>query len=113
MLLKINLKCRTKRGKLPMAPKFVPELEEIVEGLGVPGIAAIVLLPVLVPVVAGVGKPLAKAAIKGGIVLYEKGKGVIAEVGETLEDLVAEAKAELAETQSKEIAEIEAQAEAN
>lgn len=94
-----------------MAPKFVPELEEIVEGLGIPGIAAIVLLPVLVPVVAGVGKPLAKAAIKGGIVLYEKGKGVIAEVGETLEDIVAEAKAELAETQAKEIAEIETQAE--
>ena len=45
-----------------MAAKFVPELEEIVEGLGIPRIAAIVLLPVLVPVVAGVGKPLAKAA---------------------------------------------------
>lgn len=52
-----------------MAAKFVPKLEEIVEGLGIPGIAAIVLLPVLVPVVAGVGKPLAKAAIKGGIIL--------------------------------------------
>ncbi|MCA2643045.1 MULTISPECIES: hypothetical protein [unclassified Microcystis] len=49
-----------------MAAKFVPELEEIVEGLGIPRIAAIVLLPVLVPVVAGVGKPLAKAAIKDG-----------------------------------------------
>lgn len=94
-----------------MAAKFVPKLEEIVEGLGIPGIAAIVLLPVLVPVVAGVGKPLAKAAIKGGIILYEKGKGVIAEVGETLEDLVAEAKAELAETQESEVAEIETQAE--
>lgn len=94
-----------------MALKFVPELEEIVEGLGIPGIAAIVLLPVLVPVVAGVGKPLAKAAIKGGIILYEKGKGVIAEVGETLEDLVAEAKAELADTQESEVAEIETQAE--
>jgi hypothetical protein len=78
-------------------PKLVPEFEEIVEDLGVPGIAAIVLLPVLVPVMTGVGKPIAKAMIKGGIVLYEKGKGVIAEVGETIEDLVAEAKAELAE----------------
>ena len=79
---------------------FVPDIEDVVEDLGVPGIAAIVLLPVLVPVAAGqLGKPLAKATIKGGIVLYEKGKGVIAEVGETLEDIVAEAKAELAETQ--------------
>ena len=88
---------------------FMPDLEDVVEDLGVPGIAAIVLLPVLIPVAAGkVGKPLAKATIKGGIVLYEKGKGVIAEVGETLEDLVAEAKAELAETEADELAEAEA-----
>ena len=81
---------------------FMPDIEDVVEDLGVPGIAAIVLLPVLVPVAAGkIGKPLAKATIKGGIVLYEKGKGVIAEVGETLEDIVAEAKAELAESQTE------------
>ncbi len=81
---------------------FIPDVEDIVEDLGVPGIAAIVLLPVLVPVAAGkLGKPLAKATIKGGIVLYEKGKGVIAEVGETLEDVIAEAKAELAESQAE------------
>ena len=79
---------------------LMPDIEDIVEDLGVPGVAAVVLLPVLVPVAAGkLGKPLAKATIKGGIVLYEKGKGVIAEVGETLEDIIAEAKAELAETE--------------
>jgi hypothetical protein len=78
--------------------KLIPQVEDIVEDLGVPGIAAIVLLPVLIPVVAGkIGKPLAKATIKGGIVLYEKGKGVVAEVGESIEDIIAEAKAELAE----------------
>ncbi len=82
-----------------MAPKFIPDIENVVEDLGVPGIAAVVLLPVFIPVVTGVGKPIAKAAIKGGIVLYEKGKGVIAEVGESLEDIMAEAKAELAEEQ--------------
>ena len=88
---------------------FVPDIEDLAEDLGVPGIAAIVLLPVLVPVAAGkVGKPLAKATIKGGIVLYEKGKGVIAEVGETLEDIVAEAKAELAESEAEKLAEAEA-----
>ena len=86
-----------------MAAKFIPKIEDVVEDLGIPGIAAIVLLPVLVPVVAGVGKPLAKATIKGGIVLYEKGKGVIAEVGETLEDIVAEAKAELASAKAEEV----------
>ena len=89
---------------------FMPDIiEDLAEDLGVPGIAAIVLLPVLVPVAAGkVGKPLAKATIKGGIVLYEKGKGVIAEVGETFEDIVAEAKAELAESEAGELAEAEA-----
>ena len=81
------------------AKDLVPEFEEIVEGLGVPGIAAIVLMPILVPVAGKYVKPLAKAAVKGGIVLYEKGKGVIAEVGETLEDIIAEAKAELAESE--------------
>ena len=92
---------------------FMPDVEDIVEDLGIPGIAAIVMLPVLIPVAAGkVGKPLAKATIKGGIVLYEKGKGVIAEVGESLEDLIAEAKAELAEQSEQagagELAEAEA-----
>jgi hypothetical protein len=33
------------------AKDLVPEFEEIVEGLGVPGIAAIVLMPILVPVI--------------------------------------------------------------
>jgi hypothetical protein len=90
--------------------KFIPGLEDVVENIGVPGIAAIVVLPVLVPVVAGkVAKPLAKASIKGGIVLYEKGKGVIAQVGESIEDIIAEAKVELAESQAQEAtAEIEA-----
>lgn len=84
-----------------MSPKIIPDVENLVEDLGVPGIAAIVLLPVIVPVVAGVGKPIAKTAIKGGILLYEKGKGVIAEVGETFEDIMAEAKAELADQQAE------------
>jgi hypothetical protein len=84
-----------------MAAKFVPELEEVVEGLGVPGITAIVLLPVLVPVATGIGKPIAKAMVKGGIVLYEKGKGVVAEIGERFEDIVAEARAELGEERTE------------
>ncbi|BAU65907.1 MAG: hypothetical protein Kow0049_05600 [Stanieria sp.] len=73
------------------------KLEDLFEDLGVPGIAAIVLAPLLIPAVAKAGKPLAKAVIKGGIVAYEKSRGVIAETGEALEDLVAEVKAELAE----------------
>lgn len=83
--------------------KLVPQFEDLLEDLGVPGIAAIVLLPVIVPVVGKVAKPIAKAAVKGGIVLYEKGKGVVTEVGETLEDIIAEAKAELADDREQEL----------
>jgi hypothetical protein len=92
-----------------MSAKFIPHVEDLVEDLGVTGIAAIVLLPVLVPVAAGIGKPVAKTAIKGGILLYEKGKGVITEAGETLEDLLAEAKAELADAEAKKLEMAEAE----
>jgi len=61
------------------------------------GIGAAVLGPVIIPVLSGAAKPLVKAAIKSGILLYEKGKEVYAEMGEVVEDLVAEAKAEIAD----------------
>ena len=58
------------------------------------GIGAAVLAPAVLPVLAGVAKPLAKAAMKSGLILYNKGKEVVAEVGEVTEDLWAEAKTE-------------------
>ena len=60
------------------------------------GIGAALLLPAVVPIVTGIVKPLAKAVIKGGIVMYEKGKVITAEATEAIEDLTAEAKAEIA-----------------
>jgi hypothetical protein len=68
----------------------------VVTGLAI-GLGVAVLGPVLVPLVAGVAKPLAKAAIKGGLTLYEKGKETMAEAGEVIEDLIAESRSELAE----------------
>jgi hypothetical protein len=65
------------------------------------GIGATILAPVVMPVLAAVAKPLAKAAIKGGVLLYERGRETVAEVGEVVEDLVAEAKTEIAETQDE------------
>lgn len=80
---------------------MAPKITDFVEEAGAPGIiagiGAVLLAPVVIPVVAGVGKPLAKSLIKGGIVLFEKSKGAFAELGETWEDMVAEAKAELAD----------------
>jgi len=61
------------------------------------GIGALILAPVLLPVLAAATRPLIKAGMKGGIMLYEKGKEMIAETQELLEDLVAEVKAELSQ----------------
>jgi hypothetical protein len=63
------------------------------------GLAVAALTPVILPLLAGVAKPFARAAIKTGIIAYEKGREVVAEVGEVIEDLVAEARAELAEAE--------------
>ncbi|BAZ07303.1 DUF5132 domain-containing protein [Calothrix sp. NIES-3974] len=80
---------------------MAPKITDFVEDAGAPGIiagiGAVLLAPVLIPVVAKVGKPIAKSVVKGGIVLLEKSKGAFAEMGETWEDIVAEARAELAE----------------
>jgi hypothetical protein len=59
------------------------------------GIGVAVLAPVLLPIIAGAGRPLARAAIKTGIIMYEKGREAAAEVGEVFDDLVAEARAEI------------------
>lgn len=61
------------------------------------GAAAVLLAPIVLPVLAGVAKSLTKAGIKGGLILYEKGKIASEEMRETIEDLAAEAKAELSE----------------
>lgn len=64
------------------------------------GIGALILAPTVIPMVAAIVKPLAKAAIKSGLMLVEKGKEIAAETKEVLEDLAAEAKAELTAEQA-------------
>lgn len=59
------------------------------------GIGAVVLAPVVIPALTTLSRPLAKAAVKSSMILYEKGRETFAEVGEVIEDLVAEAKAEI------------------
>lgn len=62
------------------------------------GIGATVLatavIPVL-PVLAKVARPAARSAIKSGILLAERGREFMAEASEELEDILAEARAEL------------------
>lgn len=82
------------------------ELEDLVENLGLPGlglgIGAVILVPILGSALAKVGKPLAKTVVKTGIVTYQKTKGLLVEVAEGIEDIVAESRAELAETRTPE-----------
>jgi hypothetical protein len=58
------------------------------------GVGALMLAPTVIPAVGRVLRPAVKAAIKGGMVLYNE---TIAEIGEAASDLVAEARAELEE----------------
>jgi hypothetical protein len=62
------------------------------------GAAAVVATPIVLPLL----KPILKATLKSGVILYEKAKIAIAETGEVLADVAAEARAEvLAEAQKK------------
>ncbi len=72
----------------------------IVTGLAI-GVGTALFAPQVIPALAGVIKPIAKAAIKGSLILYEKSKEAVAEAGEMMEDIVAEVKAEMAESHNQ------------
>lgn len=57
-------------------------------------LAVTVLAPVLLPVVAAIGRPIAKSLLKGGLMLYERGREGVALAGESVEDMMAEIRAE-------------------
>ena len=59
------------------------------------GLGALLIAPVVIPSVGSVIKPLAKATIKSGIIFFQKGRELISEAAEALEDITAEVKAEL------------------
>jgi hypothetical protein len=59
------------------------------------GIGVAVLAPVAIAVLSGAARPATRAALKSGILLYEKGREKVAEFGEIIEDLTAEARAEM------------------
>jgi len=76
--------------------------DDIVEGFGsswvssvLVGIGVALVAPIVVPALAVGMRPLAKAVIKGGMMVYDKGAEVLAETGEQLSDLVAEARSDL------------------
>jgi len=63
-------------------------------------VAATVLAPVLIPAIKRGSRPFAKSLVKGGIMLYEKGREAVASAGEMVEDVVAEVRAEAQEKEA-------------
>jgi hypothetical protein len=61
------------------------------------GAGAAILAPIVMPLVGGLFKTVAKSVIKTGLIAYEGGKGGVAITATTFQDLTAEAKAELSE----------------
>jgi hypothetical protein len=60
------------------------------------GVGIVLLAPIVLPVIGSIVKPVVKAAIKGGLVAYEGLRVAVAEAKESLEDLTAEARSEIA-----------------
>ena len=73
---------------------FDKDARNLLIGVGV-GVGVSALFPALASIFKDAGRPLAKASIKTGITVFEKGREKAAHWGEVIEDLVAEAKAEL------------------
>jgi hypothetical protein len=63
-------------------------------------VAAALFSPVWMPLLARWSRPAAKAAIKGGVLAYMAGRERVAELGESMSDLLAEAQTELVAEQT-------------
>jgi hypothetical protein len=66
------------------------------------GGAILVAAPIVLPVLAGSLRPVAKKAVRGCLILSGRTKELVAEAKEQMNDLVAEAKAEGSATGSTE-----------
>jgi hypothetical protein len=68
------------------------------------GLGIAVAVPVAVAFLAPYLRPVLRSAVKGGVVAFEKGKEAVAQVGESMDDLVAEIRDELREEREAAIA---------
>ncbi len=64
-------------------------------GVVLVGVGVALIAPTVLPAVGAAIRPLAKSAIKGGVLLYDTVKESIAEAGEQVNDMVAEVRAEM------------------
>jgi hypothetical protein len=72
------------------------------QGLAI-GAAVVILAPVAIGLIGSLMRPLAKAAIKGGLLVYDTGKEVAAGTSLAVDDLVSEARAEVAEERESKV----------
>lgn len=71
--------------------------EDLIKGAAL-GIGVALLVPVALVALAPVVRPFARNALKAGLLVYEKGRETLEELGETFEDVMAEVEEELADT---------------
>ena len=75
----------------------MPWVEEVLGGWGstaLVGLGVVVAASLVFPLVGAVVRPVAKAAVKGGLLVVDSVQDLVAEGGEQVRDLVAEARAE-------------------
>lgn len=70
------------------------ETQKLLIGFTV-GLATAAALPVLIPVARDVGRPLLKSLLKHGLLGLDRAQTALASAGETVQDIVAEARAEV------------------
>jgi hypothetical protein len=58
---------------------------------------------VAIGLIGSLMRPLAKAAIKGGLLVYNTGKGIAADTSLAVDDLVSEARAEVGEERESKV----------
>lgn len=75
----------------------------VVTGIAI-SLGAMLLSPILRPAMARWGRPAMKAVVKSGLVAYATGRERVAEIGETVSDIMAEAQFELAAEQAAQTA---------
>lgn len=64
-------------------------------------IVGIIIAPVVGPTLGRLLRPVAQGTIKTGVAVYNRGRVLGAELAENVEDMVAEAQAQLRDTETK------------
>ena len=68
--------------------------DSLLKGVAI-GLGVVLIAPVVMAALAPVVKPIARSALKAGVMAYEKGRETLEEISETGDDVVAEVEEEL------------------